>query len=486
MQLDSDIKRHMTELAQQQELYWAGGPVRDMLLSRPFLDIDLVMPTRAIEAARRFADNIKGTLVVLDEDHGVARVVGKGCILDFSEFREGANSIEEDLQKRDITINAMAIPAQAALEAFEKYQDDHDLSKPLISGLIDPCNGFADLKSQTIRAVSEENLRSDPLRLIRVFRFMADLNFSVALETELYIKRLAPCVNQAAPERITAELTHIMQSPMAGKAFKRMHASDLLQAILPEIKDMAGVEQPGFHHLDVLEHCFETLSSMDRLVENPAIKFKDAAPFKSWIDSYRSLIPALKWTAFMHDWGKPAQKGEKAGRVTFYNHDRTGAEMVRKVAKRLRWKGKDREFTALMVEMHMRPFHLLPDFRLGGPSRRALRRLLEKAGPHYPALFLQAMADSMAGCGPLKPADLDDELAGLADRVHKFHEKRMQPAIKAPRLITGRDILEIFAIEPGPKVGRLLKAVEAARIEGKIKDRDQAIRLVQDLILHDT
>ena len=130
----------------------------------------------------------------------------------------------------------------------------------------------------------------------------------------------------------------------------------------------------------------------------------------------------------------------------------------------------------------MRPFHLLPDFRAGGPSRRALRRLLEKTGPHYPALFLQAMADSMAGCGPLKPEGLDAELAGLAARVHSFYKKRMQPVKKAPRLLTGKDIMEHFNMEPGPEIGLLLKAVEAARIEGKISDRSSAISLVKAML----
>ncbi len=485
MKLPDHIKRHMAELATGQELYWAGGPVRDLLLSRPFLDIDLVMPERAIETAKKFAKLIKGTLVILDEDHGVGRVVCQGCILDFSEFRDGARTIEQDLRKRDITINAMAIPAKTAIEFTEDALQGQDRFAAVRPCLIDPCGGLPDLEGHVIRAVSEKNLEADPLRLIRVFRFMADLGFSVAQETETAVRRLAPTVTRAAPERITAELTHIMKGHRAGQAFRQMQSSGLLQAILPETREMAGVEQPGFHHLDVLDHCMETLSCMDRLVRDPGMKFPESRPFTSWLQTHKGLIPALKWTAFMHDWGKPAEKGEKAGRVTFYNHDRTGAEMVRNVARRLRWRGEDRDFTALMVAMHMRPFHLLSDFRSGGPSKRALRRLIEKTGIHYPALFLQAMADSMAGCGPLKPAGLDDELAGLAARVHRFYEKRIKPVKKAPRLITGKDIMDTFGLEPGPAIGRLLKAVESARIEGKISNHSQAMELVHALIQED-
>ena len=480
MNLPENIKQEMLTLAAESDLYWAGGPVRDLLLCRPLIDIDIVMDQGAVEAARKFAANVNGTLVVLDEKHGVGRVVAQGCVLDFSQFREGARTIEEDLHKRDITVNAMALRAETAVELIENAPKDiFSAARPLV---VDPCGGLSDLENRIIRAISEENLHSDPLRLIRVFRFMAELDFSVADETLASVAKLAPSVIIAAPERITAELTHIMNSRRAGDTFRQMSAASLLQALLPEITEMEGVEQPGFHHLDVLEHCFETLACMDRLVQEPAVKFPEPGPFRKWLSEFRPMIPALKWTAFMHDWGKPAQKGEKDGRVTFYNHDRTGAEMARAVGRRLRWKRDDTDFTALMVEMHMRPFHLLPDFRSGGPSRRALRRLLEKTGPHYPALFMQAMADSMAGCGPLKPEGLDDELAGLAARVHEFYLKRMQPVKKAPRLLTGKDIMDIFHMEPGPEIGVLLRAVEAARIEGEIMDRKGALELVEAML----
>ncbi len=482
MKLPADIKKEMLELASSHPLYWAGGPVRDLLLSRPILDIDLVLPEGAVEAARAFAENVHGTLVVLDETHGVARVVAQGAILDFSQFRQGAENIEQDLCKRDITINAIALDAATAIELLERCVKFEKIPHDSEAKLIDPCGGISDLYSRVIRAISTDNLRSDPLRLLRVFRFMAELDFRVEEHTLQDITALAPAISAAAPERITSEITHIMNSPRAGDAFRQMASCTLLHTLLPEIKEMEGVEQPGFHHLDVLEHCFETLSCMDRLVERPSIKFREPEQFTNWTARYRNLVPALKWTAFMHDWGKPARKGEKNGRVTFYNHDRTGAEMARSAGRRLKWKKEDMAFTALMVELHMRPFHLLPDFRAGGPSRRALRRLLEKTGPHYPALFLQAMADSMAGCGPLKPEGLDAELAGLAARVHSFYKKRMQPVKKAPRLLTGKDIMEHFNMEPGPEIGLLLKAVEAARIEGKISDRSGAISLVKALL----
>lgn len=481
MILNKTIKNELNALSSQYELYWAGGPVRDLLLSRPVIDIDLVLPSDAVAVARKFSEAIKGTLVVLDESHGVARVVSGNCYLDFSEFRNGATSIEEDLQKRDITINAMALPAGTALKLYELWQNgknDKDLHVP---DLIDPCNGLEDVKSRIVRAISKENLLDDPLRLVRIFRFAAELDFLVAPETAAVIRNIAPSISSSAPERVNAELTRILQTKRSGPTFKYMEKASLLKEILPEITGLEGVEQPGFHHLDVLEHCFETLIFMDILIDDPASAFPTPKQFTAWIKKHPGLIPALKWTALMHDWGKPAQKGEKNGRVTFYNHDRTGADMARKVAARLRWSKEERDFTARMIELHMRPFHLLPNFRSGGPTRRALRRLLESTGPHYPALFLQAMADSKAGCGPLKPPKLDNELAGLAERVHEFYLKQLQPAQKAPKLLDGNDIMRLLNLEPGPIVGKIMKAVEAARIEGEISNKKQAEKLARKI-----
>ncbi len=485
MKIDSRLKAELLKLSSQVELYWAGGPVRDLMLQRPILDIDLVLPENAIDIAKRFAQNLDATLIVLDDSHGVARVVSDGCILDFSEFREGATSIEEDLLKRDITINAMALAADKALMLYEKTEGTSHQTSALPTDLIDPSAGAEDLARGIIRAVSKHNLEADPLRLVRVFRFAAELGFAIAPGTFSEVRRLSPLILYPAPERINTELVHILETENAGKTFFLMYEAGLLSGILPELDGLAGVEQPGFHHLDVLEHCFETLRWMDRLVCEPVIAFPQPEQFNQWLTTNRQLVHALKWTAFMHDWGKPAQKGEKNGRVTFYNHDRTGAEMAREVASRLRWSREIRDFVASMVEMHMRPFHLLPDFRAGGPSKRALRKLVEATGIHYPALFLQAMADSKAGCGPLKPETLDIELAGLAARVHEFYLKRLQPARRAPRLLSGTDIMEMFGLEPSPLIGKVLKAVEAARIEGRIRNRKEAMELAKRIVAAD-
>ena len=455
------------------QIFVAGGPVRDILLGRPVKDIDLVMEKGALESAEAAASALGGTLVILHEEEEVARVVLKeGAIFDFSSFRGKSRTIEGDLAMRDFTINAMAVP----LELFGSF------GQGSIEGLIDPFGGLADLQSRLIRAVRSENIVSDPLRMVRAFRFQAELEFTIEDETYALIEDNARLIERSAPERISRELDIMMASDGAGDAVKQMYRCGLLPVIIPEIRELEGVDQPGFHHLDVLNHCFEAVSCMDRLCADPAIKFHEPDPLRQWLTEHDGQIHMLKWAALFHDFGKPARKGVRPdGRVTFYEHDRHGAEQAKAIGRRLRWSRHQTEFVFRLVRLHMRPFHLLGDFIKGRLTKRAMRRLLRDTGGDYPALFLLAMADSMAGAGPLKPKDLDEQLARLFSRIHAFYLDHVKPIEQAPRLITGKDVMKELGIGPGPVVGRLLEAVEAARMDGRVGSSQEALELVKRL-----
>ncbi len=465
------------------EIFIAGGPVRDWLLRRSVKDVDLVLNKDAIFLARKMATVSSGTFVMLDEEFQVARVVVEGYTFDFSQYRRGASSIEEDLCHRDFTINAMAVRLTDILTDLKQTGQGLVFPKELLPPLlIDPFNGVRDIATGTVKAISRTNLQRDPLRLLRAFRFSAILGFCIDPQTVTWIEELAKEITRCAPERISAELDQIMASHHAGPTLKNLYSSGLLKVIVPETLIMDGVEQPGFHHLDVLGHLFETLSSIDLLVKDPCVKFANCKPLKEWIEKNKKKVPWVKWAAFMHDFGKPVKKGIKEdGRVTFYEHDRAGALMARDVAKRLRWSKSKQEFVSRLVRLHMRPFHLLNDLRKSGPTKRAMRRLLENIGQDYPALFLLAMADSMAGCGPMKPKGLDEEISLLFDKIHSFYLKSLKPIEGSPPLVRGNDVMEILGVGPGPVVGMALQAVKDAQVEGKISSKKEALALIRKL-----
>ncbi len=465
-------------IGQNQEIYVAGGPVRDWLLGKPVTDIDIVFKKGTLLLARAFTERVSGAYVPLDEVNEVARVVVSGLSFDFSSFREGGQDIFEDLSKRDFTMNAMAISFDNVIERLDEV--DGGIIVKDVSGLIDPFDGKRDIREGIIRAVEIENLRSDPLRMLRAFRFKALLDFEIEPGTLYFIRSNSSLIKHSSPERVDYELERIMGSKKAGAVFKAMKEATLLEEIIPEISIMDGVEQPGFHHLDVLGHLLEAICAMDMLVEEPGEKFLNSRPFLDWIKANKKKIPWLKWAAFMHDFGKPAKKGiREDGRVTFYEHDKEGARMVKALSKRLRWSKEKTKFISNLVRLHMRPFHLLNDLKRSGPTKRAMRRLLEETESDYPALFLLAMADSMAGCGPMKPKDLDERLSILFDRIHDFHEKSMKPVETNPPLLRGTDVMEILGILPGPKVGEALKFIREAQVEGLINTREEAIKLLK-------
>jgi len=471
---------NIKELAENKQVWVAGGPVRDLALGRNFIDLDIVVSKKAIQLARLFAEKYGGTFLILHEEEGVARVVVEKAIVDFSQFRGTAETIEQDLLLRDFSINAMALD----LDKFTFFLKQGTGQEAILgsSALIDPADGKNDLKRGNIRAISRQNLKNDPLRLVRAFRFMAELGFEIVPQTLEWIKELATLVRIPAPERVDHELHLIMASNSAAKAFNAMLGAGLLFELFPEIEQMSGVDQPGFHHLDVLGHSVEALRCLEQLIEDPCTKFSKCEQMEYWLKVNADKIPALKWAVFFHDVGKPVCRGLKGERVTFYEHDSAGANIVKDIAKRLRWPKKRTDFTTLLIRLHMRPFHLLNDLRKSGPSKRAMRRLLKEIGEDYPALFMLAMADSMAGKGPLKPPELDEELERLWEKIDHFHKNTMKPVQSRPKLLTGHDLQQIFGLSQGPLIGQILDAVEEAQVEGRINSKQQAVEFVKKLL----
>ena len=474
MAIDAELVARLCSDPLLADGYVAGGAVRDALLGRELEDLDVVVPRDAMGRGEAIARRFGAAFVPLHQEEGISRVVLDGLVLDLSQFRGDSGRIEDDLALRDFTINAMAVPMAAARAMVEGGDWE--------AALVDPWGGRKDCLDGVVRALSRKVLEADPLRLLRAFRFQVQLDFQIHPQTLQWVGELASAIDGVAPERIWHELEVMTLGPAPNRCWvdglRGLHRAGLLSKVLPELTAAEGVEQPGFHHLDVFNHCLEAAAMAERLIKAPQAKLHPADPVAAWCSSRQNRL-ALKWAALLHDVAKPVCKGEKAGRTTFYHHDNTGAEMVAAVARRLRWSGWLRREVERLVALHMRPFHLLNDLARGGPSKRAMRRLLKEIGHDYPGLFCLAMADSMAGCGPLKPADLDHRLDLLWAKVHDFYLRSMRPVEKAPRLLTGHHVMEILGIGPGPRVGEILERLEEARVEGVIQTREEAEQWVR-------
>jgi poly(A) polymerase len=451
--------------ARSLKVYLVGGSVRELALGRGVQDLDLAVSAQTLELARDLAEALGGTFVLLDEVERTARVVWEGEILDLAEFR--APTLDGDLKARDFTLNALAVPLNAILGQERRE-------------LIDPWGGLEDLARGWLRMVAPENFHDDPLRLLRAYRFAATHGFQITPETMEAIRRFAPEFPRVAGERVHQELFLLLQAPRAYPVLAAMEAVGLLAQVFPELLAMKGVEQNGYHHLDVYRHSLTTAACLEEVLAAPGAYFGSLA---AEVDRYARTPPKtalLKLAALFHDAGKPAVRARRSDpeRYTFYYHEKVGLEIFSRVAERLRCSQAEVKSVTTLIQLHMRPFLLLPAFRERELSFRALGRLVRAARPELPGLFALAMADSLAGQGPLKPADSEAVLADLAEAAWQFLKERLEPQESLPKLVTGHDLIRM-GLKPGPRFREMLTAVEEAQWEGVVTTREEALALLR-------
>ncbi len=452
------------------DVYVVGGTVRDWVLDIEARDLDLAVSRSALDFARKLSREISATFVLLDEDEETARLVWQGLVVDVALFRDGTRDIRADLVKRDFTINALAIPYVSVLSGNVAKQS-----------VIDPSGGLDDLDKKSIRVLTSQSFVNDPLRLLRAFRFAAETGFSIEDGTRQWIFEYRSLIRNVSPERISYELDCIMASRRAFETVSQLEKSSLLQEILPELMLGEGIQQPSSHHLDVFEHNLDALGWMEKIICNPFQFYpRQAAALAAYLSSEKRKI-RLKWAALFHDLGKPAVSQIRQGRITFYNHDRVGADLFTSIAKRLRWSNEKTQCIGRFISLHMWPFHLSNERRKKGVTSRACLKLYKAVDEDLPGLFLLAMADSLAGRGPGKPPDMERELAELYEQVLEVCKNQVEPVLSGPPLVTGKDLIDM-GLAPGPLFKEILSEIETAQVEGKVTSPQQARNLVRDFV----
>ncbi len=461
-----------TALCQGASLHLVGGALRDWLTGKIPTDLDFTINSDSIAFLRQLRKRLgRGTVVVLgNRSDNTCRLVIDDLVIDVSGFRKKAAAIEGDLVCRDFTINALA----AAVADLTQGSGD--------ALIIDPLGGAEDIRRRRIRACPDA-FTDDPLRLLRAYRFAAELGYEIEPTTLHDIGACSALIENSAAERISYECDRIMLSPRAYRAMAGMAAAGLLGRIAPELWLGDGVGQPLFHHLDVLRHNLETLNCMEQVCAAPPHYFPDCPePMLNYLKDTANQV-ALKWAALFHDVGKPATRDVTSGknsRITFHRHDTEGAQLFNGYARRLKWSKYKRQRVGGFIDMHMHPFHLCNTRReKGGPSRRAMLKICRRAGDDLPGLFLLAMADSLAGQGPDRPAGIELELATLYCSLDALYQETIRPILRGPKLLTGADLVDTLGLEPGPQFKTLLAGVENARIEGAVSNRDEALAWVR-------
>jgi poly(A) polymerase len=446
-------------------VWMVGGAVRDVVLGRPVTDVDLVTAGEPASVARTVASATGGPVFPLSEEFGAWRVIAKaGFVCDVSPLQ--GSSIEEDLGKRDFSVNAMAMSLEGTA-----------------AELIDPHGGRADLEAGVLRVLGEHSYRDDVLRPLRLARLATELSLTPDAETERLTRAYADRIPQTSPERIWAELRRLV---VADRVLDGLALADRLgvtAAVLPELDRLHGVEQSHFHHLDVYDHTLEVLREQLELEGALDEVFGPLTPdVRAILDEpladELTRMQALRFAALFHDMAKPDTRRELPnGRVSFIGHDAVGEELVKALCRRLRTSEKLASFLGGVTRHHLVLGFLVHERPL---DRRATYQYLRTCEPVEIEVTVLSCADRRATRGKNAEAAIESHL-DLAYEV-------MEPALVwrregAPRVpVRGDELASALGIDRGPQLGRLLEAVREAVFAGEVQDRDQAVGYARALV----
>jgi poly(A) polymerase len=442
-----------------------GGAVRDRMLARPTSDFDLAVAADVEAAARTLARAARAAVFPLSEAFGAWRVVARGGAWQADLAPLAGETIEQDLAQRDFTLNAIAEPL--------------DGGPP-----IDPAGGQADLDARLLRMVSRQAFAADPLRVLRLARFACELALDADPATVAAAAEHADGLAHVSAERVFAELKRIVAAPDPLAGIELMERVGAVDAVLPELAALAGVEQSAYHHLDVYEHTLAVLAETVALERDPVAVFGEhhggtvAALLAEPLADELTRGTALRFGALMHDIAKPQTRavGDE-GRISFWHHDAQGAELARTILARLHASERLRAHVAALTRHHLRLGFLVRERPL---SPRAEYRYLKACEPVAVDVTLLSVADRLATRGRRSEPAIAKHL-GLAREL-------LGPALAwsehgPPQpLVRGDELADALGIPRGPRLGTLLAALEEAAYAGEIAAREDAIAYARALL----
>ena len=460
--LDEDIFHLIADEADKLglECYVVGGYVRDLFLERPSNDIDVVVVGSGIQVASALKSRLgRRAHLSVFRNFGTAQVKYRGLEVEFVGARKESYShdsrkphvedgtLEDDQNRRDFTINALAVC----------------LNKERFGQLVDPFDGVYDIEDGIIRTPLDPDITfsDDPLRMLRCIRFATQLNFFIEDETFEALQRNADRIKIVSGERIADEINKIMLTKTPSKGFIDLYRCGLLQLIMPELVALDVVEtRNGRAHKNNFYHTLEVLDNLCKA--------------QSGSGKSGEMVLWLRWAALLHDIGKPRSKRwDNVIGWTFHNHNYVGAKMIPGIFRRMKLPMDNKmKYVQKLVDLHMRPIVIADD----EVTDSAVRRLMNDAGDDIDDLMMLCEADITSKNQVRKQRFLDNfriVRAKIADLKVRDYKRLLQPCID------GNEIMELFHLGPCREVGQLKQALKDAVLDNKVEnEREPLMKLL--------
>ena len=455
LEITNKILKKIGAIADEQsiEAYVVGGYVRDKLLGKEVTDIDIVVVGGGVEFAQAVANSLKKKKIIVYEKFGTAMLPTSDGKIEFvgarkeSYNRESRNplvevgTLEEDLSRRDFTINALALSINASTwgELKDPFNGQADLEKQIIRTPLDPATTFDD----------------DPLRIMRAIRFSSQKGFTIEELTLAAIPPMKERLSIISQERITEEFMKIMASPKPSVGLRLMFDTGIMQIVFPEVAELSGVEQrQDHHHKDVFLHTCQVVDNISAMTENIN----------------------LRMAALLHDIAKPKTKKFIEGiGWTFHGHEEIGARMVKHIYRRLKLPFEYVQYVEKIVRLHQRPMQLVDE----NVTDSAVRRILFEAGEQIDDLMTLCRAD-ITSKNPKLVKQYSENYDLVSRRMKEVEEKDRLRAFQPP--VRGNEIMEICSLPAGKLVGVLKSKIEEAILDGRIpNEREPALKYLLEI-----
>ncbi|MDD3419107.1 MAG: HD domain-containing protein, partial [Candidatus Gastranaerophilales bacterium] len=408
-------------------------------------------------------NKVKGHFVLLDSINEIARVVmpDKKNFVDFAKCV--GKTIEEDLSRRDFSINAMGCDIQNGT-------------------VIDIFDGQKDLQNKILKVFDEKNLTDDPLRVLRAYRFASKYNLTIESKTQEMLQKHSHLLNQnnTAKERIQIEFLKLLEGAKSAEILQMMKDNEFLYEIFAELKEQETIPKNSHHHLDLIDHSIETVRQLEVFI-NTEPKWVQEHMHKDFILGI-SRLAFLKLATLLHDIGKPQTWEIEAdtGRHRFIRHDEIGADFAKKILKKLKYSNNQTKYISKLIKHHIYPSHLLRS----EVTEKAILRMFRRLEDETIDVILLAKADRLSAKGEeITDEIIQKNIQGLELLLEKYKtaKETMKPIEK---LLSGEEIMELLEIKEGKDLGKIIKELKEAQLSGDINTKTEALEFVKNVKLY--